>query len=51
MVMQVKLLHNKTFFNLRAGTKLEAEPNTGSLLSEIREVLVNCPLLCQSLFD
>lgn len=51
MVMQVKLfsydLHNKTFVNLRAGTKLEAETNEGNLLSEIHEVLGNHSLLWQ----
>lgn len=54
MVMQVKLLtyvlHNKTFVDLRAGTKLEAETNKGILLSVINEVLVNHSLLRQSPF-
>lgn len=52
MVMQVKLLSydlsNKTFVNLGAVTKLEAETNKGNLLSEICEVLVNHSLLWQS---
>lgn len=54
MVMQVKLLsydlHNKSFVNLRAGTKLEAETNKGNLLSEICGLLVNHSLLWQPPF-